>query len=43
MLAGGATTTTILEDYPYLELEDIQASLAYAAEQMDHAVVISGR
>lgn len=42
MLAGGATTSEILKDYPYLEPEDIQASLAYAAAQIDHAVVMAG-
>lgn len=39
MLAGGATEAEILESYPYLEREDIQASLEYAAAQVDHAVV----
>ena len=39
MLAGGATETEILTDYPYLEREDIQACLEYAAAQVDHAVV----
>jgi uncharacterized protein (DUF433 family) len=40
MLAGGATEKEILEDYPYLELDDIKASLEYAAKQVDHAVVM---
>lgn len=31
-LAGGLTTQEILEDYPELEPEDIQAVLLYAAE-----------
>jgi uncharacterized protein (DUF433 family) len=31
MLAGGATEAEILKDYPYLEPEDIRASLEYAA------------
>lgn len=39
MLATGATETEILESYPYLEREDIQASLEYAARQVDHAVL----
>lgn len=39
MLAGGASESEILADYPYLEAEDIKASLEYAAAQMDHAVV----
>lgn len=40
MLAGGATEREILEDYPYLEAEDIRASLEYAAAHIDHAVVM---
>jgi uncharacterized protein (DUF433 family) len=39
ILASGATEAEILESYPYLEREDIQASLEYAARQVDHAVV----
>ena len=39
MLAGGATEQEILQDYPYLEAADIRASIAYAALQLDHAVV----
>jgi uncharacterized protein (DUF433 family) len=31
MLAGGATKTEIFESYPYLQREDIRASLEYAA------------
>ena len=38
-LASGATETEILESYPYLEREDIQAVLEYAARQVDHAVL----
>lgn len=40
MLAGGATESEILQDYPYLEEADIRASLEYAASQVDHAVVM---
>lgn len=40
MLAGGASEAEILADYPYLEPEDIRASLEYAAAQVDHAVVM---
>ncbi len=39
MFASGATEAEILESYPYLEREDIQASLEYAARQVDHAVL----
>lgn len=31
LLAGGMTVAEILEDYPFIEEEDIQACLAYAA------------
>jgi uncharacterized protein (DUF433 family) len=31
LLASGMTEQEILEDYPYLETADVQASLAYAA------------
>lgn len=41
MLAGGASESQILEDYPYLEADDIRASLAYAAAQLGHPVVIA--
>lgn len=39
MLAGGMTHAEILADYPYLEEDDIRASLAYAAQEMNHPVV----
>ncbi len=39
LLASGATEAEILQDYPYLEGEDIKASLAYAAHQMDHPIL----
>jgi len=32
-LAAGMTEAAILDDFPYLTPEDIQASLAYAAER----------
>jgi uncharacterized protein (DUF433 family) len=32
-LAAGMTTQEILADFPYLTAEDIQASLAFAAER----------
>jgi uncharacterized protein (DUF433 family) len=35
LLAKGATTEEILEDYPELELEDIQAALFYAYQLVD--------
>jgi len=40
-LAAGATREEILEDYPYLEPEDITAVLEFAAAQSDHPVLRS--
>ncbi len=34
LLANGATVGEILEDYPFLEAEDIPAALSYAAERL---------
>jgi uncharacterized protein (DUF433 family) len=39
MLAGGATEAEILADFPYLEAEDIRASLEFAATEMDHSIL----
>lgn len=39
MLGGGMTPSEILEEYPYLEAEDIPAALAYASQALDHPVV----
>lgn len=33
MLAAGDTAETVLEGYPWLEPEDVQACLVYAAKQ----------
>lgn len=38
MLANDVSKEEILEDYPYLEAEDIAAVLLYAARQLDHPV-----
>ena len=38
----GATEAEILQDFPYLEAEDIRACLEYASDQIDHAVVMVG-
>ncbi len=42
MLAGGATPADILDDFPYLEAEDIAAALEFAAQQSDHPVIKTG-
>jgi uncharacterized protein (DUF433 family) len=39
LLASGATRDEILEDYPYVEAEDITAALQYAAAQTDQPVI----
>lgn len=39
-LADGMTTDEILEDYPELEMADIQACLAFAADRERHAAVL---
>jgi uncharacterized protein (DUF433 family) len=36
MLAAGDTSETILEGYPWLEREDIQACIAYAHKVVAH-------
>ena len=38
-LSEGVPESEILEDYPYLEDDDIRASLAYAASQSDHPIL----
>ena len=39
MLAAGVSEAQILEDFTYLELEDIRACLEFAAAEMDHAIL----
>jgi len=41
LLSAGAPFDEILNDYPYLEREDILAAIEYAARQTDHPVVLS--
>src|SRR5258708_36433602 len=41
LLAAGVPESEILQDYPYLEPEDIRATLEYAAAQPDHPVLKS--
>jgi len=36
LLAAGQSAEQILADFPYLESEDIAASLLYAARRLDH-------
>lgn len=39
LIAAGASNEEILEDYPFLEADDIVAALTYAARQTDHVVI----
>ena len=39
MLAARVPESEILADFPYLEPEDIQACLEFAAAELDHAVI----
>lgn len=39
LLAAGASFEEVLQDYQFLEREDILAALDYAALQTDHAVL----
>lgn len=39
LIASGATTESILADYPYLEPEDITAALSYAAWRSEEVEV----
>jgi uncharacterized protein (DUF433 family) len=39
MLASGVSEKEILEDYSFLELEDIRACLEFAAEQVNYPVL----
>jgi predicted nuclease of predicted toxin-antitoxin system/uncharacterized protein (DUF433 family) len=41
LLAAGVPEKEILEDYPYLEAEDITACLEYAAAETDHPVLVA--
>jgi len=41
LLAAGVEEAEILEDYPYLEAQDIRACLEYAAAEADHPVLVT--
>ncbi|MEM8963846.1 MAG: DUF433 domain-containing protein [Acidobacteriota bacterium] len=41
LLASGASHSEILDDYSYLEPEDITAALEFAARQNDHPILRS--
>ena len=39
MLGAGMSDADILQEFPYLELEDLRASQLYAARLTDHPVL----
>jgi uncharacterized protein (DUF433 family) len=39
LLAAGETPEQILDEYPYLEADDISACLQYAARRLNHPVL----
>jgi len=43
LVAAGVPEPEILADYPDLEVDDIKASLEYAAAQLDHPVLVASR
>ena len=43
LLAARVPEAEILADYPDLQAEDIQACIEYAAEQLDHPVLLVSR
>ena len=43
LLAARVPEAEILADYPDLQPEDIQASIEYAAAQLDHPVLLATR
>lgn len=41
MLAGGMSAAEILEDYPYLEADDLRAAIAYAAAVVAGTAIVA--
>lgn len=41
LLAAGVSEQEIIEDYAFLEPEDIRACLEYAAAQVNHPVLVA--
>jgi uncharacterized protein (DUF433 family) len=39
LLGAGASYEEVLEDYSFLERDDILAAIAYAARQVDHVIL----
>jgi len=40
LYAAGLSSAQILEDFPDLEAEDLEAALRYAAREVDHPVLL---
>lgn len=38
-LAAGMTAEELISDFPFLEPDDIKASLIYASEKIDHPII----
>lgn len=41
MMASGSNVAEILQDFPYILVDDISAALNYAAAMADHPIVIA--
>lgn len=41
LFAAGLSAEEILDEMPDLEREDLQASLAYAAQKFDHPILVA--
>ena len=41
LYAAGLRSEQILEDFPDLEAEDLEAALRYAAREVDHPVLVA--
>jgi len=41
LLAANVPEREILADFPYLEADDIRACLEYAAQEMDHPILVA--
>jgi len=41
LFAAGLTAPEILEEMPDLEMEDLTAALRYAAQRIDHPVIVA--
>ena len=39
-LAAGMTQEEILNDFPFLEAEDIKAALEYASRKLNHTIIL---